>query len=133
MVFGYGVDEGKLTAEFGCQGRWAVTLDGEAAASLRAVEGEGGEDRGSSGFERQPQGVEVGLALRGLGQEVEDSTVMPEIEACCGALGEDVGGDPVDRVTGIAEAATCYVECAGSEVKHGDGTIVCGEKMVHEG
>ena len=71
-----------MRAEFGGERLGAVAHGGQAAAFLRAFGAEGGKDGASGWTERCGEVGDVGLALGGFGQEMENGAVMPEIEGC---------------------------------------------------
>ena len=63
-----------------------------------------GGNIGAAWAQRDSQDLAVALAARGLGQEVKDGAVMPDIEGPEGLDLGDVGDDPIDAAGTLAES-----------------------------
>jgi hypothetical protein len=73
-------DELEVTAEFGGKLGRRPTMDGQAAASLRAGRGKGRHDHPAGGRQAGLQGGDVAQPLLRFGEEVEGCPVVLQVE-----------------------------------------------------
>lgn len=74
------IEQMKLMAEGVGKRRGAVTQGGQSAATLRAFRTEGGDDTVTAEREGVSQEIEIGASLRWVAEEMEDGTIVPDVE-----------------------------------------------------
>ncbi len=73
-----GVNQLKARTQSALHRRTVIALNRQAAASLRAVEGEGGHDDPPVGSQCPKQLAHIYLSVFGFGQEVKERAVVPQ-------------------------------------------------------
>src|SRR5687767_11152354 len=79
VLLAHRIDETELLAERAVEAVRVVARDLQTAAVGRAVEREGGDDDVASRFDGPLHSLNVAVTIGGVGQEVENGAIVPEI------------------------------------------------------
>src|SRR5882672_9766220 len=74
-----GIDQPKPFSQLRRKARRVVSVDGQSAASFRAVDREAADDNVSAGFDRLLQARDVCRAVAAVGEEVEGRPIVPDV------------------------------------------------------
>ena len=102
------------------KGLRAVALHWQPAATFRSVKGEGRDDGVSSVGTRGVERLDIGGAVRLVGEEVEGSPVMPDVILPSGLPGRHVVNDPLDAIGLAAHRSLGPGNRLGRKVKDSD-------------
>lgn len=80
------------------KGLRAVALHWQPAATFRAVKGEGRDDGVSGVGKRGVELLDIGSAVRLVGEEVEGCAIMPDVVSPSGLPGRHIGDDPLNAI-----------------------------------
>src|SRR6185369_3000071 len=93
--------------QLGGQPGRVIAGDRQPGAVLGAVGGEGGQDDRTAAGQGGAHRGQVGGAVGGADEEVEDGPVMPDLVRPGRLPGQQVGVDPADAAAAWASAADC--------------------------
>src|SRR6266850_2468485 len=86
-----GIDQPKPFSQLRRKARRIVSVDGQAAASFRAIDREAADDNVSAGFDRLLQARDVCRTVIGVCEEVESRPIVPDVIGLgwlpCGHIG----------------------------------------------
>lgn len=125
------LDEGKWLAEFAMQFARAIAHHGETAALRRTVRCESGDDDVAPRLYRAHDGFDVIPAILRIGEKVEYSPVVPDIETCGGQIGAgDVCLDPTNLPGTLPESLLRFLQRRSREIQHRYIRVSLAEKII---
>ena len=107
-----------------------VSVDGQAAALFRTIDRERPNDDISAGLDRLFHARDVGRTIRCFNQEMEGSSIMPNVEGLCGVPFGDVRDDPLHLARSFAEPRLSDFECGVGKIQHGHAAEPAPDKPI---
>jgi uridine phosphorylase len=132
MVVSPFVGQLEIASEDRGQRGGVVSIDGQSAAPLRAVQSKGADDDEPSGSNGFLQPVNVGRLISRISQEMKRSPVVPQMISSGWFPGSDIGSDPFDAGAFIAETLLGRVKCGFGKVQHRNLSDFAFDKTIDE-
>jgi hypothetical protein len=106
MVLMERLNDLQIGTQLGGERTGGVAHHRQAAASLRTIDRERGDDRGASRFQHLSQAVTIRLSIGFFGQEMKDGPIVPDVGRPRVPDAGDVGLNPFHGVGNIGQAGS---------------------------
>lgn len=109
----------EVTAKLGVQCVWRVTHNRQTAALRRAIRPKRRYNDVPIGSHRASNLLHIGSSRFGVGQEVEDRSVVPNVERMLGELGiDDIADEPLHASSLMTQSTACHVKGRCRYIQH---------------
>lgn len=132
MLVPQGVDQREGASEYLRQARRVVTHHRKAAAPVRAVRREGGDDGVPSDSQAPYQTRDVSSTVMLVGQEVERCPVMPDVVCLRRLPGRNVGDNPMNQGGSIPKTGLGRIQRGLRQIEHGDITESTLDEVINQ-
>lgn len=132
MPLGDGLDRDRIVAELMRQRFRRIPDDGQSAATLRSVRGERRDDEMTARLDDRGHVSQVRCAIGRIGQEVEDGTIVPDVDRVSVPVSRDVRFEPAGDTRVGAEPDLCAFERLARRVQDSDADEASRQEMIDE-